>query len=357
MSNITQIQIGSNIYDIHDETAVSKAGDTMTGKLILSSSGMEMSSEAGYVTDEYGNFKHKRDAANDNFNIKANDGTVKFALKYESGAITNGTWNGSAIGIAYGGTGATTRLGAAQNLTSEDVGASATYFVTLTNNWGKFGYSSAANAWTALGGGSIGKKNSLAASDIPNLSTDKLTSGTLPIARGGTGNTTGNAATATKLATARGLGVQLDNAYKNGQSSYPSFDGSGNVLNIGVSGQLGTGNGGTGGTDSGWNSLTNSSTFTGTIHYRRIGKWVEVRAFQIKLKANLTDNNGITLAALPSGYRPSDYSLGVGAGNAIPGMGLLTVDTSGNMKLFKDSSVTSYSTSTNIYFGFMFMIA
>ena len=126
---------------------------------------------------------------------------------------------------------------------------------------------------------------------------------------------------------------------------------------IGVGGTLAVSNGGTGGTDSGWLDLTNSTVFTGTIHYRRIGKWVEVRAFQIKLKANLTDNNGVTLCALPSGYRPSSYSIGVGGGNANPGMGLLTVDTSGNMKLFKDSAASSYSTSTNLYFGFMFMIA
>ena len=53
---------------------------------------------------------------------------------------------------------------------------------------GGTGATTAAAAWTALGGGTIGKKNSLAASDIPNHSTSKLTSGTLGIARGGTGS-------------------------------------------------------------------------------------------------------------------------------------------------------------------------
>lgn len=58
----------------------------------------------------------------------------------------------------------------------------------LTIGNGGTGATTAAAAWTALGGGTIGKKNSLAASDIPNHSTSKLTSGTLGIARGGTGS-------------------------------------------------------------------------------------------------------------------------------------------------------------------------
>lgn len=58
----------------------------------------------------------------------------------------------------------------------------------LTIDNGGTGATTAAAAWTALGGGTIGKKNSLAASDIPNHSTSKLTSGTLGISRGGTGS-------------------------------------------------------------------------------------------------------------------------------------------------------------------------
>ena len=61
---------------------------------------------------------------------------------------------------------------------------------TLSIGNGGTGATSAADAWTNLGGGSIGKKDSLAASDIPNISTDKLTSGTLGVARGGTGRST-----------------------------------------------------------------------------------------------------------------------------------------------------------------------
>lgn len=55
---------------------------------------------------------------------------------------------------------------------------------------GGTGKTTATEAWTALGGGDIGKKASLSAADIPNLSTSKITSGTLGIDRGGTGKAT-----------------------------------------------------------------------------------------------------------------------------------------------------------------------
>lgn len=45
----------------------------------------------------------------------------------------------------------TTRLEAAKALTNENVGTGAQYFVTLTNSWGKFGYSNTASARTVLG--------------------------------------------------------------------------------------------------------------------------------------------------------------------------------------------------------------
>ena len=72
-------------------------------------------------------------------------------------------------------------------------------------------------------------------------STDDITSGTLPIANGGTGNTTGNAATATKLQTARTIRTNL------ASTSTASFDGTANVT-PGVTGTLPIAIGGTGNT-------------------------------------------------------------------------------------------------------------
>lgn len=114
--------------------------------------------------------------------------------------ITSGT-----LGVARGGTGkashtvnsiltgGTTTTGALQDVATASGALYATSangaasFGTLPIAQGGTGKTTAADAWDALGGGSIGKKDSLAASDIPNHSTSKLTAGTLGIARGGTG--------------------------------------------------------------------------------------------------------------------------------------------------------------------------
>ncbi|MEV1948112.1 phage tail protein [Pseudomonas aeruginosa] len=64
---------------------------------------------------------------------------------------------------------------------------------------------------------------SLTAADIPGLDADKLTSGILPVARGGTGNAIGQAATAVKLASARTLAIAGD------ATGSAEFDGSANA--------------------------------------------------------------------------------------------------------------------------------
>lgn len=73
----------------------------------------------------------------------------------------------------------------------------------------------------------------------------------------GNQNTTGNAATATKLKTARSLKVNL------ATTAADSFDGSGNADAIGVSGTLPTGNGGTGRTDGKVTALATKRTIDG----------------------------------------------------------------------------------------------
>ena len=66
-------------------------------------------------------------------------------LNNDSGFLT------SPVAIENGGTGATSRLNAVKSLTNESVETSAEYFLTITNNWGKAGYTSKADALTALG--------------------------------------------------------------------------------------------------------------------------------------------------------------------------------------------------------------
>lgn len=67
-----------------------------------------------------------------------------------SGTASNVT---GTVAIAHGGTGATTRLGAAKNLTDETVPTPG-FVVGLTDNWGKFGYTSIANLKTTIGSAS-----------------------------------------------------------------------------------------------------------------------------------------------------------------------------------------------------------
>ena len=79
----------------------------------------------------------------------------------------------------------------------------------------------------ALSGGATGSASfngsANANINVTGLNVSKANSGTLPIARGGTGNSTGNAATATKLQTARNIALTGD------VTGSVSFDGSKNV--------------------------------------------------------------------------------------------------------------------------------
>ncbi len=79
-------------------------------------------------------------------------GNVTGNCSGSSGSCTGNAANVTGtVAISHGGTGATTRLNACKALTNENVGTNATYFVTMTSSWGKFGYSSTANAKSVLG--------------------------------------------------------------------------------------------------------------------------------------------------------------------------------------------------------------
>lgn len=96
------------------------------------------------------------------------------------------------LDIEHGGTGATkadvarVNLGAAASAHSHGAGDLPNLQNlngTLSIAKGGTGKTTAADAWTALGGGAIGKKASLAAGDIPALAASKITSGTFDAAR------------------------------------------------------------------------------------------------------------------------------------------------------------------------------
>lgn len=64
--------------------AVNKSGDTMTGPLTLSDSGLNTNDPGGYNCDRFGNFKHLS-TGNNTWNIQKHNGTSVFSVNYETG--------------------------------------------------------------------------------------------------------------------------------------------------------------------------------------------------------------------------------------------------------------------------------
>lgn len=119
--------------------------------------------------------------------------------------------------------------------------------------------------------------------------------GTLPIANGGTGNTTGNAATATKLATARTLRTNL------ASTSTASFDGSANVT-PGVTGTLPIANGGTGGTSASA-AISNFGIKDYVVAYGTSGIWTYIKWNSGYAECwGTASTTSITTQAFGSGY-------------------------------------------------------
>lgn len=88
-----------------------------------------------------------------------NTGAARF-LNTINGSVSGTSSNVTGtVAIANGGTGATTRLSAAQNLTNEAV-TSPTHIVGLTTNWGKFGYTTIAQLKSTMSLNNVENKSS-----------------------------------------------------------------------------------------------------------------------------------------------------------------------------------------------------
>lgn len=112
---------------------------------------------------------------------------------------------GNALPVAQGGTSATTRLGALKNLTDENVGTSAQYFLTITTNWTKGGYTSVADAKTVLGLGSAAYLNT--GTQAGTVATGNHNHDSVYFKS--SGNVTLVAGSATKIGTQNGSDVKL----------------------------------------------------------------------------------------------------------------------------------------------------
>lgn len=221
MSDISSISINNTTYDLKDKNAIHTSGGTLLNTLNIAS---------------IGDTSAPIQILNTNNNVIG--GIFQF---YNTGRLCLGQTTPDAS-TSFGN-------GERYLLPTPTDHSSVTYYHILTSKnpvtiaQGGTSATTAANAWTNLGGGSIGKKNSLVADDIPELNTSKITAGILPKERGGTGNATGLAASATKLATARGLWVRLNLDYD--ADNLVTFDGTANK-GIPVYSTLNIDHGGTG---------------------------------------------------------------------------------------------------------------
>ena len=180
----------------------------------------------------------KYDSGNAQFDFTQSNGSTLENVRF--GTVVAGSWNGTAIGTQYGGTGqdfssssgiikvssGTMSAASAISLTSEVSG-------TLPVANGGTGATSAAGARTALGLGSIATQDSSSVAltggtmngvVIGGSSAAAITGTTITANSGFTGDLTGNADTATALATGRTIGMTGDVTWTSA-----SFDGSGNV--------------------------------------------------------------------------------------------------------------------------------
>ena len=112
--------------------------------------------------------------------------------------------------------------------------------------------------------------------------------------------------------------------------------------------------GGTGGTDTGWIELTNSSVYTGSVHLRKIGVFVFLHAWAIQLTNALTSNY-IALTQLGADYKPLYNMCSYAGGYENGSRGLVMVSSSTrNLNFYKPKELNSWPTSMDIAFTLMY---
>ena len=112
------------------------------------------------------------------------------------------------------------------------------------------------------------------------------------------------------------------------------------------------------GTDSGWQSYTNSDVFTGTIYYRKVGVLFEIQAQRITVANAVNAGAYVSLMTLPSAYRPAkeimpNCFMNTGAvNNRIVSMRLTT---GGDLYLYANKTDDIQTTYSLYFSGFGFM--
>lgn len=217
---------------------------------------------------------------------------------------------------------------------------------TLSTDSGSYKILTTKNAITVAQGGTGVTTFTSGAALIGNGSNNITT-------RSITNNTSKNYITAnTNLITAYTLGY-WNGAYNNAHASNISYLGT-------ISGGTWQGDaielnyGGTGGTDSGWKSVTNASAFSGTIYYRKIGHFGEIYAYNIKLANPVSDSSQHVLATIDSAYAPDKgFSMNVGSRYIIA---QLLVGSDGKISIYKNTSSQNITTDHTFHLNFTYFI-
>lgn len=115
------------------------------------------------------------------------------------------------------------------------------------------------------------------------------------------------------------------------------------------------------GTDSGWLEYTNSTMFTGTIYYRKIGNIVYIESSWINLKTALSAGSYVNLAsgkALSSGYRPKEGNILMGFINSgLVSNRYLPISVGVNGELYIYSATDVVATTYNLRFSGSYLAA
>ena len=154
-------------------------------------------------------------------------------------------------------------------------------------------------------------------------------------------------------------------AIKDGGTGATTVAGARNNLGLGnTSGALPIANGGTGATtvsdaltnlgitDSGWQTETDGTNYTGTIYWRKIGNIATVTGTSVQLRNSLS---GSSVTLLPQDTLPKPKINTVNVCGSSQQLCVLQIYTTGAMTLFKMSSDTSFATNRNIHFVITYM--
>lgn len=201
-----QTQLDGKAASSHTHSYLPLSGGTLTGNLTVNGT---LTTKGGafefYGTSTtptaYIDFHYNASTADYTSRIiESASGTLAVnGVSFSSSKITSGTWNGSVIGAAYGGTGKTTLADSANALinalsTDSSTPVDADYYVaqyagggTTTTTYRRRPVSA---LWTYI----KGKADSTYAAASHNHAASAITSGTLAIARGGTAASTAAAA-------------------------------------------------------------------------------------------------------------------------------------------------------------------